>query len=969
MREPIKFGDYYLFERVAVGGMAEVFKGVSYGVEGFERLFAVKRVLPNIAEDQEFVDMFIDEAKIAVQLSHANIGQIYELGKVDGSYFIAMEFVQGRDLRAIFDQARAAGRHLDIPMCCHIVKEVCEALEYAHNKKRAAGEDLSLVHRDVSPQNIICSYDGEVKLIDFGIAKAAGKASKTQAGILKGKFGYMSPEQVRGRSIDRRTDLFSLAAVLYELLTLERCFQGESDFSTLDKVRKVDIRKPSSINRDIPPELERIILTGLAREPEDRYQSAAEFQDALQKFLYTTGEFYARKDLGRYMRHAFQSDLERETARLAAFREYARQRIPEALRASSAPRRTEAPPAPPEEAFRGSRLAANPGARPAPPSQEAVRPAPPAPEGFSPSAPSMEWEDEELETAVWDRSPSQILAGLPEPPPGHPARKGSAGDDPPAFAAAAAQMAAARSGRAPTPGIGPPPLPRASTHRSSPAVEAVRTSGTGMPAQRPATNGRPHPSGQFGAAPLNGSGQFGAVSAGAISAPRAPRTSTQAPVLAADDPRNQPTVDVVPPNQGRWRLWGLATVVLLAIGVTVYFLRPQADLGGVTFETDVATVLVSVDDGPATERTSPVRISGLSPGHHRIRIAGAGRQQVDRSVEIAAGAEAPLGLIPLPTAITGLEIDTVPGGARVYIDDELVDETPLRADKVRPGVRRLRIEKDGYLSWNGTVEAAQGAVRRVEKIALLPAQVTVTLMADPKEAEIFVVSPDGARTRLGTGTVRHTLDNRGQLEVVAELAGYRALRKRLPQYAEPSPGRPELLNLEAIGGGAPATPATAPPAAPATDAPPAAPSTQAPVARTTPRRTPVRRTTPEPTPRRAANPSRGGCRGEDCPDDGDDEPVARRTIVITPPPETPPAAPATRAPAVARGNGYLNLQARPAAKAFIGGRLVGWTPLIRHEMPAGTHDVELVREGDSPYRRTITVLIEPDKTTLRKFEP
>ena len=263
MREPVKFGDYYLFERVAVGGMAEVFKGVSYGVEGFERLFAVKRVLPSISEDQEFIEMFIDEAKIAVQLTHANIGQIFELGNAEDSYFIAMEFVQGKDLRAIFDRARTKAGALDIPMCCHVIKEVCEALEYAHGKKNEKQEPLGLIHRDVSPQNILVSYDGEVKLIDFGIAKAAGKASKTQAGILKGKFGYMSPEQVRGKPIDRRSDLFSLAVVLFELLTLERCFQGESDFSTLEKVRNVDIRRPSALNRDIPPELERIVLRGL----------------------------------------------------------------------------------------------------------------------------------------------------------------------------------------------------------------------------------------------------------------------------------------------------------------------------------------------------------------------------------------------------------------------------------------------------------------------------------------------------------------------------------------------------------------------------------------------------------------------------------------------------------------------------------------------------------------------------------
>ena len=221
--------------------MAEVFKAKSFGVEGFERIVAVKRILPSIAEDQEFITMFIDEAKMAVQLTHANIAQIFDLGKVGDRYFIAMEYVHGRDLRAIFDRARKNEQPIPIPMACYVTMKVCEGLDYAHNKKDAAGRDLNLVHRDVSPQNILISYDGEVKVIDFGIAKAAGRSAKTQAGILKGKFGYMSPEQVRGLPLDRRSDIFSVGIVLYELLTLERLFRGESDFSTLEKVRNVEI--------------------------------------------------------------------------------------------------------------------------------------------------------------------------------------------------------------------------------------------------------------------------------------------------------------------------------------------------------------------------------------------------------------------------------------------------------------------------------------------------------------------------------------------------------------------------------------------------------------------------------------------------------------------------------------------------------------------------------------------------------
>ena len=320
MKKPIPFGKYLLLERVNVGGMAEVFKAKAFGVEGFERLVAVKRILPSIAEDTEFITMFIDEAKIAVQLTHANIAQIFDLGKVGDSYFIAMEYVHGKDLRAIFDRARKRGEPLPVPMACYVVMKVCEGLDYAHNKKDPAGRELNLVHRDVSPQNVLLSYDGEVKIIDFGIAKAAGKAGKTQAGILKGKFGYMSPEQVRGLPLDRRSDIFAMGICLYELLTGERLFVGESDFSTLEKVRNVEIMPPSTYNRRIPEELEQIVLKALAKDVDDRYQTAMDLHDDLQSFMYTSGNFFARKDLSGYMRKAFNDEIVKESARDEEYR-------------------------------------------------------------------------------------------------------------------------------------------------------------------------------------------------------------------------------------------------------------------------------------------------------------------------------------------------------------------------------------------------------------------------------------------------------------------------------------------------------------------------------------------------------------------------------------------------------------------------------------------------------------------------
>ncbi|HUT76168.1 MAG TPA: serine/threonine-protein kinase, partial [Polyangia bacterium] len=331
--------------------MAEVFKAKAFGVEGFERLIAVKRILPSIAEDEEFITMFIDEAKIAVQLTHANIAQIFDLGKVGDSFFIALEYVAGKDLRTIFDRMRKNGQTIPIQMAAYVIMKVCEGLDYAHNKKDGAGRDLNLVHRDVSPQNVLISFDGEVKLIDFGIAKAAGKAGKTQAGILKGKFGYMSPEQVRGLPLDRRSDVFAVGIVLWELLTGERLFIGDSDFSTLEKVRNVEITPPSSYNKRIPEDLEKIILKTLSKEVEDRYQSAMDLHDDLQSWMYTSGNFFARKDLGAVQQEVFRADIEKELLTGdGAAADLARSTVPpppRATRPGGGPVRPGAPPPPP----------------------------------------------------------------------------------------------------------------------------------------------------------------------------------------------------------------------------------------------------------------------------------------------------------------------------------------------------------------------------------------------------------------------------------------------------------------------------------------------------------------------------------------------------------------------------------------------------------------------------------------------
>jgi serine/threonine protein kinase len=301
-----------LLDRVSVGGMAEIFKAKSYGVEGFEKIIAIKRILPSMGEDRDFVKMFIDEAKIVGQLSHANICQIFELGRIDGTHFIAMEYIWGKDLLQLQNRLKKAGQVMPPPMAAHVIARVCEGLDYAHRKRDPMGQELKIVHRDCSPQNILISYEGEVKIIDFGIAKAASRSSRTMAGVLKGKFGYMSPEQVRGLPLDRRSDIFALGTVFYEILTRERLFQAESDFSTLEKVRNVDILPPRAVNADIPEAVEKIVMKALAADPDDRYQWCSEMLADLQRFLMSQEAVFSSKHLSSWMKEQFAAELARE---------------------------------------------------------------------------------------------------------------------------------------------------------------------------------------------------------------------------------------------------------------------------------------------------------------------------------------------------------------------------------------------------------------------------------------------------------------------------------------------------------------------------------------------------------------------------------------------------------------------------------------------------------------------------------
>lgn len=309
------FGRYRLLERLGQGGMAEVFKAKSYGVEGFEKILVIKRILPELARSPEFVDMFVHEAKLAVRLSHANIVQVFDLGKAPSgdvagaspsdAYYIAMEYVQGLDLASVLGRSRRFDFSLPIQMGAYVASEVVKGLDHAHRRRDEQMRPLGIVHRDVSPQNVLLSFEGEVKVTDFGIAKARGVLARadedTQTRALRGKFGYMSPEQAQGDSVDARSDLFSLGTILYECVAGVNPFSAPTTFETLRRVQACEYPPIELLRPEVPSELVAILKTAMAKHPADRYPDAGHMYEALLAFLYAHGSRYGAHELAEFL--------------------------------------------------------------------------------------------------------------------------------------------------------------------------------------------------------------------------------------------------------------------------------------------------------------------------------------------------------------------------------------------------------------------------------------------------------------------------------------------------------------------------------------------------------------------------------------------------------------------------------------------------------------------------------------------
>ena len=297
-------GRYHLLRRLAIGGMAELHLACAEGVAGFQKVVVLKRVLPHLAADRSFVDLFLNEARIAANLDHPNLVQVMDIGEADGEYFYVMEYVHGRNARELLGEAANRGG-MPLAVALAVVIASASGLHHAHERTDLEGRALGLVHRDVSPSNVLISYDGAIKITDFGIAKASARTAETIGGAMKGKIGYMSPEQCRGEAVDRRSDIFALGILLYELTTTERLFFGESDFAVLNKVVHGRFDSPSARVPGYPPALERIVLRALALDPAERYPSAGEMLRDLESFAHEQRLRYSAAVVTDWMNEAF----------------------------------------------------------------------------------------------------------------------------------------------------------------------------------------------------------------------------------------------------------------------------------------------------------------------------------------------------------------------------------------------------------------------------------------------------------------------------------------------------------------------------------------------------------------------------------------------------------------------------------------------------------------------------------------
>lgn len=706
---PIPFGNYHLLELINTGGMAEVYKAKSYGVEGFERIVAVKRILPNVAANEEFIRMFVDEAKLAGQLSHSNIAQIFDLGRADGMHYIALEYVPGRDLRTVWKQAKSLGHRLPIDLACWIVLKACEGLDYAHDKTDSMGNPLQIVHRDVSPQNILLSWDGEVKLIDFGLAKAANSSAETRVGVLKGKLAYMSPEQVRGIPLDRRTDIFSVGIVLWELLTGERLFVGESDFETLEKVRKVEVAPPSLYDPSIPADLEDIVLRALQKNPNHRFQTAGEFQHALQRFLFGSDLAPGSRDVSALMADFFAEEIAEERRIMEAFQKM-RIGSPHVLFEN------------PDDLAWGEEESET---------QVFAKTSRDGAPSASQPALTSSWADDDDDDGDLLSAPSTLPPTSPTESGSHAGVSRSGVSAPVTPAPVAPPRAAARSGappRASTAKSGAPPR----TTGSQPAAKAAPPRRSGAPPALP--TGVPRASGAQPVIPP----EMEKAAAAPAAAPPASQNNTFTIVLV------------------------LALIALVVVGV-VFMSRgdgtPDPGSVQVVVSPTEARIRVLVDGTEVHEGASSQLVRNVAAGERRLAIEADGFVRHEARVRVNPGSTERVAVALEALPATTWDIVSEPAGATVRIGTTERGVTPLQVGDLEAGrAYAIVLTLDGYKPETRSITFAPGMEALSVTLEALEAEApapeappmrTIRVTSTPEGATVAMTTPAGETTPLG----------------------------------------------------------------------------------------------------------------------------------------------------------------------------------------------------------------------------
>ena len=926
------YGQFELIQRISVGGMAEVFLARHARSRD---VVALKRILPNVSEDEEFIELFHEEARIATLLEHPNIARTVDAGQVDGSHYMALEYVNGQSLRVLLDRLAANRYSLPPELGIFILTEVTAGLAYAHDRRDAQGRPLNIVHRDVSPQNILVAYDGRVKLIDFGIAKAAGKITRTQAGMIKGKVGYMSPEQISGKDVDRRADIFALGICLWEALTGKRLYDGPNEIVVMNRIRTDSVSPPSAENPQLPRGVDPIVLKALAKDPKQRYATASELEADLRALSRTLPAPGDRPRLAQLMGQMFPTEAaqaasgpqettgmsEKGGSDLDVFDGLAKKsgrpgppsQAPRSLPAPTPPpgqKKTllglPAPTPPPAQSAKNlppppslrsgpaplpppSRAggALPPPAVPPPVSKPGLPgPLPPKPPPAAAAPVDMDWDDEDEKTAVFDKEPNEAPAAQALLKSGPPTP--AAGGVPSARVGAAAALMGSSGGAAAAPSFPSPGMPP-----SGPST--VRGMGPGpMPGPMPSQLGPPM------SGPMPGSGM----------------TPMPMPVAPAQIPQVVPAPYPAQPaaSGGAGRMILLAVAGLLVVGLVaamVVFFIPRKGTLVVTVagpgNKSVDAVQVFVDGNKRCD-TSPCRVTELSATTHMVKVTAAGYQPTaEQGVKVSTGEDAVLNVtLSRASDGTGIKVsaDTI-GSVKLFVDGKEIGPLPQELRDMAPGEHVIKIAGERYEAWEKRVAVEDGQVQSIEpKLKVVKGLATIKAGNGADGAKVLLVS-GSERRPIPRLPIKIDITTDKPWSIVATRAGFEDFKKDI-SFQDGKAEETFTIDLWEKG--------------------------KAPK--------------PEPT-------STGGQTATG----GPDKPDAVK----------PPTSGGPTPPVAAAGTGTLNINSIPVSNVILDGKPMGSTPKVGLSVPAGNHTVVFVHAEHGRKSRVVNVPAGGSATAAVRF--